>query len=530
MGNHQGMTAEQEAAVSNVSQNTLVIAGAGTGKTFCLQNAVTAAGKEKSLVITFTNKAANELKQRIGEHDNITVGTFHGIAWDLIKSKDLQIIDDSMQNDVLVELFYSGSRLGPEMKPRELLKSIGFDKSILAPVTRMRGIYDNYCDQYGYVDFGECIIKATAAVDEYYDNIFVDEFQDTDPAQLEFIRALVAFKKPSRLFCVGDPRQAIYGWRGASADANFDAVRLMSGTTEFQLTLNFRSDSSIVKKSNDITYHQNLLKLRAFSQSPGEVETFYCPNEAQYLAAACREKIMDGETSIAILFRTRQDIWQYENQLIRYCVRYNVWGAMRLTEYNLVKDGLAWLAICDSENPEHSLIVRAAKNIKGVGPKMAGEIADINGLGVGGRSKKEQLLLLFYNKIIEFKTIANFHLRVIAVIDFIKTPKTSRSVIRKFVDLARSYENTKDFINDVLIANETKKSTNGVVLSTVHKTKGLEFDWVYLPNATSKNYPLGNNKNILEENNVFYVGFTRARHGVYVSYSEGELTPFLKIV
>jgi DNA helicase-2/ATP-dependent DNA helicase PcrA len=527
-------TQEQLAAIKSLATQRIVFAGAGTGKTSTLTGAVNNNNNNKRLVITFTNKAANELKQRVNIDNSVKIGTFHAIAWDLLKDGDYQIIDDHKQKDILKMLFpyYSLKHL------KELRQRINLSKCLLLPSWFDRGQYDEYCFENKLIDFGQLIITATETLFESdYNDIYVDEFQDTDPAQLAFVLKIQALGN-ARIFVVGDPRQAIYGWRGGDIKC-FDAIKTLGDCQEFELTVNFRSDNEIVKIANSVTLHKELKPLISKSDylnqadlescddsRKGIVEIFQHPNDTNFVASMCREIIMTGkEETIAVLFRKNATIRLYEYNCIRYCIPYVIWGGMKITDYNIVKDFLAWLVISKNYS-DRAAFIRAAQTIKGIGPKLAEKASYGTNTNTNTNTNVKNVLLMnFYSFLDEIKNL-DFIQRSIRIVHFLNGKDNLNVHLDEILTMAKKYNNVRDFLNSVLLETNNQQKNKPVILSTIHKVKGLEFDHVFIPACNSENYPIQGG-DFTEENNCFYVAVTRAKKALYITSDDDQYSVFL---
>ena len=255
------MTKEQERAANFLWENphkkcVQLIAGAGSGKTTTLIEAIKAyvhnqSNAENVCFITFTKKAAHEMKERLSKQ-NISagfIGTIHSFAYQLIRKdgkEKLNIIQDS--NEIYKKLVEEKFQ---ELKyiPMEFLFHRGQTQN--ERVRELKNNYEKYKEEKNLYDFDDLITKSIRllhdkSIENPYPVVLVDEFQDTSPLQVEFIRAL----EPKKLFVVGDDWQSIYKFRGADVSVNINFAKTFKGSTRMFLTRNFRSQKRIVKLGN----------------------------------------------------------------------------------------------------------------------------------------------------------------------------------------------------------------------------------------------------------------------------------------
>ena len=256
--NLNNLNEAQRDAVCNLSKNCLVIAGAGSGKTRVLIQRILWLIEDNDyspfsiLAVTFTNKAAREIKTRLSENidnniDSMWVGTFHGICYRILRAnyekanlvKNFQIIDSDDQVRIIKRIMKDNEIDNSQIIPKQVAWYINKkkDQSIRSNKTKnddfiniqynkIYKIYEEYCNNSGLVDFGEIILRTLELLknnDEiraYYHRLFksilIDEFQDTNTIQYDLIKILTSTE--TSIFAVGDDDQSIYGWRGAKVE------------------------------------------------------------------------------------------------------------------------------------------------------------------------------------------------------------------------------------------------------------------------------------------------------------------------
>lgn len=282
---------EQLKAVNSVSKRMLVVAGAGSGKTRTLTHRIARLIEEGAspynvLAMTFTRKAAGEMRTRLEsmisgkDAKKITIKTFHATCLDIVKAfgellgyrKNLSVYDEVDRKDILESII---KELGFKLSTKEVLsvkETLGCGQRI--PQKHQQALlvlneYENTLKRYNAIDYHGLLEKAvellrSPGVYKHYHNlyryVFVDEYQDTDPLQAEFLNLL----RPEYLFVVGDFRQSIYGWRGAKPELLFEFVK--DGAQRIDLFQNYRSLPDIIAFANTIftdkSYGEKLVGVR----------------------------------------------------------------------------------------------------------------------------------------------------------------------------------------------------------------------------------------------------------------------------
>jgi DNA helicase II / ATP-dependent DNA helicase PcrA len=384
----------QREAVCAPPGHYLILAGAGSGKTRVLThrigwlNQVERVPPWAILAVTFTNKAAGEMRARLehlipGGTQGLTVGTFHGIAHRLLRRhwreaglpESFQILDADDQQR-LVKRVIAGLGLDEaRFPPRQAAWQINSwkDEGKRAeniehgqhPVTRtlvqIYQAYEDACHRAGLVDFAELLLRAhelwlkQPAILEHYQQrwryLLIDEFQDTNALQYAWIRVLAG--KTGQVFVVGDDDQAIYGWRGAKVENVQQFLRDFPGARTIKLEQNYRSTSNILKAANSVIERNGgrLGKQLWTAGEEGERIAVYAAyneqDEARFVIERIREYIAEhGDAKdCAILYRSNAQSRNFEEQLIQHDIPYRVYGGLRFFERAEIKDALAYLRL-----------------------------------------------------------------------------------------------------------------------------------------------------------------------------------------
>ena len=384
----------QREAVCAPPGHYLVLAGAGSGKTRVLTHRIGWLTQVERvppwaiLAVTFTNKAAGEMRARLdalipGGTQGLTVGTFHGIAHRLLRrhwreaglTETFQILDSDDQlrlvKRVVAGLGLDDARFPPRQASWQInnWKDEGKRPESIEhgnhPVTRtfvqIYQAYEDACRRAGLVDFAELLLRAhelwlkNPAVLEHYQQrwryLLIDEFQDTNTLQYAWIRVLAG--TTGQVFVVGDDDQAIYGWRGAKVENVQQFLKDFPGARTIKLEQNYRSTSNILKAANSVIARNGgrLGKQLWTAGDDGERIALYAAyneqDEARFVIERIREYVAEhgNAKDCAILYRSNAQSRNFEEQLIQRDIPFRVYGGQRFFERAEVKDALAYLRL-----------------------------------------------------------------------------------------------------------------------------------------------------------------------------------------
>ena len=397
----ENLNPAQKEAVTAPPEHRLVLAGAGSGKTRVLVHRVAwliaaeRVSPHSILAVTFTNKAAAEMRGRLEALVNIPiramwVGTFHGIAHRMLRlhwkearlPQNFQILDADDQQRlikrVMKTLEISEEQWQPKLvasfingqkeegrRAHELGDQADFSQRTLV---RIYAAYQTACDKNGLVDFAELLLRAfelcrdSAALQQHYRSRFrhllVDEFQDTNTLQYAWLRVLAGSE--GRLFCVGDDDQSIYSWRGAKVENMLRLSKDFAGCEIVRLEQNYRSTGTVLKAANGlIAKNTGRLGKTLWTESgQGEPIQLYAAfneyDEAQFVFDRIRELRNQGRRyeQLAILYRSNAQSRVLEEVLIRERVPYRIYGGLRFFERMEVKDALAYLRLIGNRDDD----------------------------------------------------------------------------------------------------------------------------------------------------------------------------------
>lgn len=394
----QGLNEAQYEAVTADSPNLLVLAGAGSGKTRVLVHRIAWLIQEHGvsphsiMAVTFTNKAAREMRGRLEETLGINtrgmwVGTFHGLAHRFLKAhfmqaklpQNFQILDSDDQLRI-VKRIYQGLNIDDSRWPpkqAQFFINAQKDEGIRAQFVEqghdpyqktMHQIYSTYeeeCQRGGMVDFGELLLRAHELLRDnpellrhYQDrfrHVLVDEFQDTNTIQYAWLRVLTGGLVP--VTAVGDDDQSIYGWRGAKIENIHRFGQDFPHCHTVRLEQNYRSSSTILDAANSVIAHNSdrLGKSLWTSDGEGEPISLYSAyneqDEARFIVDTIQSQLSNKSdteykrTDMAILYRSNAQSRILEEALLRANIPYRIYGGQRFYERLEIKNALAYMRL-----------------------------------------------------------------------------------------------------------------------------------------------------------------------------------------
>ena len=408
----------QRQAVTAPAEATLVIAGAGSGKTRVLVHRaawlidVEGISPQSLLAVTFTNKAAAEMRGRIEgllgtPVNHLWIGTFHGLAHRMLRRhwreaglpQNFQIIDSDDQIRLIKRLLKSLEIDDSLWVPREIQYFINGQKDEGLrpqhlddegdPQRRQKiALYQSYeevCQRGGLVDFAELLLRAhelwlnnaelLAHYRRRFQHLLVDEFQDTNAIQYAWLRILAG--KEGIPFAVGDDDQSIYRWRGARVEHIQQFQKDFPGTTVVKLEQNYRSTGTILKAANAVIANNSsrMGKNLWTDGVAGEAIRIYSAynerDEADFVIGRLRDWIDQGNlrADTAILYRSNAQSRVLEEALINAGIPYRVYGGLRFFERAEIKDALAYLRLTSNRDDDSSFERVVNKPTRGIGAR-----------------------------------------------------------------------------------------------------------------------------------------------------------------
>ena len=422
----EGLNDPQREAVSLPMRNTLILAGAGSGKTRVLVHRIAwlieveRVSPHGVLAVTFTNKAASEMRSRIEELLNVSarsmwVGTFHGLAHRLLRMhweeallpQNFQIIDADDQLRLVKRILKSldlDEKRWPARQASWFIneqkdEGIRSDKvetgDDLFRITHKR-IYQQYeemCFAGGLVDFAELLLRSYELwlknpdlLDHYrsrFKSILVDEFQDTNTIQYAWLKLLGSGS--SNVMVVGDDDQSIYGWRGARIENIQQFSDDFAEVQTIRLEQNYRSTQNILSAANQLIDHnQGRLGKKLWSEGdPGELIRVYSGfndiDEARFIVERSQQWIDQGggPDEIAILYRSNAQSRVLEEALLRANIPYRIYGGQRFFERAEVKNALAYMRLMLDQDSDTAFERAVNTPPRGIGDKTLQIVRDI---------------------------------------------------------------------------------------------------------------------------------------------------------
>jgi DNA helicase-2/ATP-dependent DNA helicase PcrA len=410
-------TAQRE-AVAAPPGHYLVLAGAGSGKTRVLTHRIgwlieaEGAAPWSILAVTFTNKAAGEMRARLANLlpqglRGLTVGTFHGIAHRLLRQhwqeahlpETFQILDSDDQQRLVKRVVAGLGFDESKYPPRQACWQINAwkdegkrpegiepgDHPVARTYLKVYEAYEQACRRAGLVDFAELLLRAhelirdndalRAHYQERWRHLLIDEFQDTNALQYAWIRLLAG--KTGKVFAVGDDDQSIYGWRGAKVENMRAFLRDFPDAKTLRLEQNYRSTATILEAANAVIAQNpsRLGKKLWTAGEAGEPIALYAAyneqDEARFVVERIREYIEGGghASDVAVLYRSNAQSRNFEEQLHQHDVPYRVYGGQRYFERAEVKDALAYLRLAANRGDDASFERALATPPHGVGER-----------------------------------------------------------------------------------------------------------------------------------------------------------------
>ena len=602
---------EQKTAVEHRKGPLLVLSGAGTGKTRVLTSRFVYIVKNlnvnfnKIIAVTFTNKAANEIKERVNTElqssiDTPWIGTFHSIFAkflrkhsNLVKLKSNFTILDIEDQKKLLKQVLDYCKIEKDinegiyhneiqnLKDNKILFNENKKISKFSSIERLDDIYSFYQQrliEINAVDFGDILLHSYTILfnnedirnsyQKFIEHILIDEFQDTNLIQYDLIKLIL--NSNQNLFCVGDDDQSIYAWRGANIENIINFPKEFNSPV-VRLTKNYRSNSSILEAAACIiSNNKNRLgkDLVSFNKNiPDQkinLNSFYSQEEESLWISDNISKKFQDDNSIGVLVRLTAQMRSIEDKFIKYALPYEIIGGPRFFDRKEIKDILAYLKLANSFKDDLSFerVINLPK--RGVGDQSVKLIID------NAREKKisffESLELLYNDNnlpgslmlktkpfidiikktsdLINKTTLEDIGIFIIEESGYLKMLENEKNKLKQvenesridnlkeFVNALSEFENLDDFLEHVGLVNENQKKThsNSVKLMTLHAAKGLEFDHVYLPGweegifPSSRALEQNSSKSLEEERRLAYVGITRAKFDLNLSYATSRYT------
>ena len=597
---------QQKKAIINTEGPLLVLSGAGTGKTKVLTTRLAhiiysrRANIKDILCVTFTNKAALEMKLRVEKLikspvEGMFIGTFHSIGARFLrkhseyvglknnftildKDDQLRLIKQiciSLDLDTKIDNPKSFSYMIDQMKNHGLsfdhISNHEYEKKTSGRLSQIYKLYQDRLQNYNAVDFGDLImlplkiLKDNGSIlnqyQEKFKYILVDEYQDTNASQYMLLRLLAGSKQ--NICCVGDEDQSIYGWRGAQLKNILNFENDFKKSIIIRLEQNYRSTGNILLTASSlISENKERIGKKLWTSDP-DGEPVVITNlendemEAIFVAKVLKELKKNGvsPSQIAILTRASFQFKDIEDRFIRENIKYKVVGGLRFYERSEIKDALAYFRILVNESDNLSLERIINNPRRGVGKVMLQKLYSIsNNKGISLLKSLEyvnqdnSVTKNAQKNINNLIAVLRKHVKLLAIEDHSdvagsllddvgytsmlqneKTPEAEGKLenLKKLVVDIKNRSSINEFLEEVsLLSDNANDEINSekVSLMTLHSAKGLEFDYVFLPGweegifPNQRNIDEYGNKGLEEERRLAYVGITRARKLLNISF------------
>ncbi|AXE61813.1 DNA helicase II [Candidatus Thioglobus sp. NP1] len=600
---------QQQSVALDEDINALILAGAGSGKTRVLTHRIHYLVSTKNyhvddiLAVTFTNKAANEMKERLSDLlrrpiGRMWVGTFHSLAHRLLRthpieanlSPTFQILDAQDQFRIIKRLmkengvdetkfpikkvqWFINQQKDEGILPHEIDAGYNF---FVKQSANVFDLYEKHCQVNDLVDFAGLLVKSYGLLKnnqsllEHYQNkfrhILVDEFQDTNRIQYQFIKIL--HNQTNHVFCVGDDDQSIYGWRGAKIENIQKIENDFKPIQVIKLEQNYRSTGNILSASNAlIANNQNRLEKSLWTES-GDGDLINVLNarteteEAQYVVGEIQTQFNQGRNldECAILYRSNAQSRVFEESLIKQNLNYRIYGGLRFFERAEIKDAMGYIRLIEntSDNiaferivnfPTRGIGLSTIEKIRSYANENQTNLFQSSIAIIDSLPSRAANALQSFIHLIEAISDSSKNLILDEKVDSIllqsglmshyandKSDKagSKRENLDELVTAATQYVHEEDnemnetqgFIALATLdsSGESNQSNqSSVQLMTVHSAKGLEFPVVFLVGLEEDLFPSRQSKDephlLDEERRLCYVGMTRAMKSLTLSYA-----------
>ena len=604
----ENLNKSQMEAVLHTSGPLLIVAGAGSGKTKVLTSRIAHILKNNKafpnqiLSVTFTNKAAREMQNRVsGMLNNKEVGlpwlgTFHSICAKILRrhakavnlSQNFSIIDQDDQLRLIKSICNAENIDIKKISPNFILslinkwKNFGWypndvvlkngdnlEKNLL----KIYNIYQIKLTDLNACDFGDLILHCVSIFEKNKDinelfsknfrYILVDEYQDTNFIQSKWLKLLT--KTHDNICCVGDDDQSIYSWRGAEIKNFLEFDKIYKNTKIIKLEENYRSTQNILNVASElISNNENRLGKKLNSnKKQGELLNLNCFKNGKDEAIGI-SKILENQitrkyklNNVAILVRAIFQTREFEERFLKIGLPYRILGGVKFYERAEIKDCIAYLRIIYQNKddlaferivnvPKRSIGESSFKLISGHAKKnnfplekSAKSLIDLKKIKPKTKVGLTNFLNLlekwrndYFNKKVDHIKLLQIILDESGYSLLLKNKKDLENEnklenIKELLNAMKEFDNLESFLEHVSLATSTDNDWDGekVNLMTMHASKGLEFDAVFLPGWEEGLFP--HQKSIdekgqlglEEERRLAYVGITRAKQEVYISFS-----------
>ncbi|MDX8378970.1 MAG: UvrD-helicase domain-containing protein [Gallionella sp.] len=600
-----GLNPPQLLAVTLPHQSALILAGAGSGKTRVLTTRIAylittgAVSPHGILAVTFTNKAAKEMVTRLSASLPINmrgmwIGTFHGLCNRLLRThyreaalpQTFQILDSGDQLTAIKRVMKAQNVDDEKYPPREMQNFISGNKEqglraheveAYDPYTRRKvevyADYDAQCQREGVVDFSELLLRCfellsrNASLREHYQerfkHILVDEFQDTNPLQYQWLKLLASGH--NALFAVGDDDQSIYAFRGANVGNMQDLLRDFKVESVIKLEQNYRSHGNILDAANAlISNNRNRMGKNLWTSAHGgeKLRVMEAPTdveEARFIVGEIKQLKSDGLklTEMALLYRSNAQSRVLEHALVSAGLSYRVYGGLRFFERQEIKHALAYLRVMENTEDDNALLRIINFPTRGLGARSIEQLQDAAKMHsttlwdaaarAGGKMSAFVGLIESLRSGVVGLPLPEIMASVLESSGLIahyqnekgakkREAKERLENLKELVTAATLFvhENEDDSLTSFLThasleagEHQAGDQDDALHLMTVHAAKGLEFSAVFVTGLEEGLFPHQNSQRVEggldEERRLMYVAITRARRHLYMTFAQRRM-------
>ena len=605
-----GLNKEQREAAEHIDGPVLILAGAGSGKTRTVTYRIAHMVREKGvsplniLALTFTNKAAKEMKERAealvgNDIHNLQISTFHSFSVRLLRiygeklgyGNNFNIYDTDDQKSLISKIMkelnvQDDSTPGKIANRISKLKEKGIDIKTIEREVDLRvpsnrvffDIFDKYektLKSSNAMDFSDLILNANKILDnsevlgrvqERYRYIIVDEYQDTNDLQYEIINKIAS--KYNNICVVGDEDQSIYAFRGANINNILNFERDYKNALVIKLEKNYRSTERILNAANELIRNNKSSRGKKLWTDAGKgekIQVFNAANtfdEANFIAEEIVRKNREGIPfkDMAVLYRTNAQSRVLEEKMLLNNIKYRVYGGMQFFQRKEIKDLLAYLSVINNIQDNLNLVRIINVPKRSIGDKSVAKFAEIaaqKGISLfeslkyidevsGLRAAAKEKLKDFYGLLVDIlqnleqMTVSEIFQEILnrtKYIDSIEDNKEDRvknieELMNSIREIEREYPGITlseylEFISLTSATDSMDDEENFVKLMTIHSSKGLEFDFVFIAGMEEGLFPgeasILNDEDLEEERRLCYVAITRAKKELKLSHASERM-------